>query len=247
MTLVSTGELARQLHVSVRTLRYYDQIGLVPPSRKDENGKRFYSEDDILRLEKILLLKSLSLSLEDSKKILSEKSTHAIVTAHKAVLEQQRAEIEQSILQTTSLIHTIELEGTIDWKALLTLVVNQEKERDWQSYFSEEEHQILAEQLPKLENDDLTTKKWMNLLKRIELCVQTGETPQSEIAQLIVDDIEILSHETFNGDEELMEKFWEVRKSKEKSEELGLYPIDERILIFLDQAIVYADKVMESG
>lgn len=106
---------------------------------------------------------------------------------------------------------------------------------------SEEQHQTLAEQLPKLENDNLTTKKWMNLLKRIELCDREGIAQQSETAQLIVDDMNILSTETFNGDEELMEKFWEVRKSPEASADLGLYPINERILLFLDQALFYAE------
>jgi len=235
--LLSTGELARQLHISVRTLRYYDQIGLVPPSDKDGNGKRLYSEGDILKMEKILLLKSLSLSLEDTKKIISEKSTHSILKLHKTVLERQRTNIDKSISQTNSLIHSLELEKKIDWKVLLTLGLNEEKERDWKRYFSEAEQQTLADSLPKLENDDLLTKKWMNLLKRIELCVRMGETPQSETAQLIVDDMEILSLETFNGDEELMERFWEVRKSPDASAELGLYPIDEGIIIFLEQAM----------
>ena len=57
------GEVAKQRDISVRTLRYYDQINLLQPSFKDKSGKRYYSEDDLFSLEKILILKSISLPL----------------------------------------------------------------------------------------------------------------------------------------------------------------------------------------
>lgn len=237
MVLLSTGEAARQLQVSVRTLRYYDQIGLAVPSSKDEYGKRFYSEEDLIQLEKILLLKSLSLSLEDSRKVLLEKSTHSILTAHKSALEQQFKEINHSISQTNSLLHTLEIENTIDWKMLLGLVVKKQDKQNWQDYFNHEENQILSDRLPKLERADITTKKWINLLKRVELCIQAEESPRSKTAQLIIEDMELLSMETFNGDEQLMKKFWEVRKSPEASEKLGLYPINETVIHFLTEAM----------
>lgn len=53
MTLFSTGEVSKKLNISLRTLRYYDQIGLVVPTIKKDNGKRYYSEEDMLLLEKI--------------------------------------------------------------------------------------------------------------------------------------------------------------------------------------------------
>jgi len=237
MTHISTGELARKLNISNRTLRYYDQIGLVVPSNKNEFGKRFYSEEDILEIEKILLLKSLSLSLEDSKKILAEKSIHSILTAQRIALTEEKETIEQSIHQTISLLHTLELEGQIDWRSLLRLVAPQEKKRRWEDYFSEEENTLLQAQLPKLEKEDLLTRKWINFLKRVELSIQSGEAPQSDTVQLMIDDMEILSAETFDGNRDLMNKFWEVRKSPEASKELGLYPIDETIIQYLEKAM----------
>ena len=59
------GQVSKQFNISVRTLRYYDQIELLAPSFKDENGRRYYSEADLFTLEKITLLKSLMLPLED--------------------------------------------------------------------------------------------------------------------------------------------------------------------------------------
>nr|WP_316046440.1 hypothetical protein [Planococcus glaciei] len=89
--------------------------------------------------------------------------------------------------------------------------------------------------LPKLESDDTSTKKWINLIKRIELCLEKGISPHSPEGLLISEDAELLSDETF-GSPELEEAFWEIRKSSEASEELGLYPINPGVIGFLESA-----------
>lgn len=93
--------------------------------------------------------------------------------------------------------------------------------------------------LPKLENDDGQIKKWMNIIKRIELCLKNGEAPSSDVAQLIASDVEIYSMEMFNGNQALSEQFWEARRSKEQSEELNLYPINQEVIEFLESAFTY--------
>ncbi len=57
-------ELANLAGVSVRTLHFYDEIGLLPPTRVGDNGYRYYGEPAVLRLQQILLYKELGLSLE---------------------------------------------------------------------------------------------------------------------------------------------------------------------------------------
>ena len=47
------GELARRTGLSVRTLRYYDEIGLLAPSRRSEGGHRLYTAEDVVRLQRI--------------------------------------------------------------------------------------------------------------------------------------------------------------------------------------------------
>ncbi len=57
MVVISIQELTRETGVTVRTLRYYDQIDLLKPSGKTEGGHRLYSENDVIRLQQILFLK----------------------------------------------------------------------------------------------------------------------------------------------------------------------------------------------
>lgn len=64
------GELAKLTRLTVRTLHYYDQIGLFSPSGQTESGHRLYSEADLSRLHHILSLKELGLSLEEIKSVM---------------------------------------------------------------------------------------------------------------------------------------------------------------------------------
>ncbi|MDL4839879.1 MerR family transcriptional regulator [Aquibacillus rhizosphaerae] len=232
---ISSGELAKRFKVSIRTIRYYDQIGLVCPSKLGEGGKRFYSAEDCLVLEKVLLLKSLALPLEEIRSIIKNKSIETILTAHKSYLEEQILNTQNSIAHTNSLLHILKLEGTINWKDLISLIVRPEPTKSWSIYFSMEEQEKLQESLPKLERDNLSTKKWMNLVKRIEFCIQEGISPETERAKFILEDLDILSEETFHGDQKLMSKFWEVRRSQESSHELNLYPIKQEIIDFIEE------------
>jgi Predicted transcriptional regulators len=76
------GELAKITGLTIRTLRYYDQIGLFSPSGRTEAGYRLYTESDLGRLQQILSLKELGLSLEQIKSVLAENaiSLYEIVT-----------------------------------------------------------------------------------------------------------------------------------------------------------------------
>ncbi|GAA3410641.1 MerR family transcriptional regulator [Paenibacillus hodogayensis] len=61
------GDLSRMTGLTVRTLRFYDQIGLFSPSGQTESGHRLYNESDLSRLQQILSLKELGMSLEEIK------------------------------------------------------------------------------------------------------------------------------------------------------------------------------------
>ncbi len=65
-----TGELSELTGLTLRTLRYYDQIGLFSPSARTGSGHRLYSAEDLSRLQRILSLKSIGLSLEEIRDML---------------------------------------------------------------------------------------------------------------------------------------------------------------------------------
>lgn len=67
----SVGEAARAVHMTSETLRHYDRIGLVKPGRKDEwTNYRYYTEEDLVRLNTVRALQMMDLSLQEIKKAL---------------------------------------------------------------------------------------------------------------------------------------------------------------------------------
>lgn len=62
---MTVSEVAKAAGVSVRTLHYYDTIGLLPPKRVTEAGYRLYGEDELMRLERIMFYRELDFPLEE--------------------------------------------------------------------------------------------------------------------------------------------------------------------------------------
>jgi DNA-binding transcriptional MerR regulator len=73
-----TGELAKLTGLTIRTLRYYDQIELFSPSEYSEAGYRLYNATDLSQLQQILSLKDLGLTLEEIKSILADDTYNPI-------------------------------------------------------------------------------------------------------------------------------------------------------------------------
>jgi len=66
------GQFSRKTGVSIRTLRYYDEMNLLKPSYISETGRRFYENEDIITLQKITGLKTLGFSLKDIQELMRQ-------------------------------------------------------------------------------------------------------------------------------------------------------------------------------
>ncbi|QCQ17972.1 MerR family transcriptional regulator [Microbacterium sp. RG1] len=64
------GEVAERTELSFRTLRHYDEIGLVPPSARTDGGFRLYTEDDVARILLIRRMKPLGFTLDEMRELL---------------------------------------------------------------------------------------------------------------------------------------------------------------------------------
>lgn len=233
---LTSGQVAKKFQLSIRTIRYYDQIGLVSPSYVTDSGKRLYNEEQCMHLQKVVILKSLGLSLEDIQRLLTEQSISKLLAAHKSALEIQIEQLTESISQTTALINLHKLRGYLHWEELISLTAPQLEKTDWIAYFDEEESIKLHEVLPKLKNNSSSTTDWIQLLRRIENYVDSGISPDSPIARLMMEDLQQLSDSLFQGDQELMEKFWASRRSSEQSQTLGLLAVREDVISFIEAA-----------
>lgn len=93
-TYLTVGELANKMNVTVRTLQYYDKIGLVKASAYSEGGRRLYSDQDVIILHQVLALKYLGFSLDEIKEMLVSLGTPEEVAT---VLQGQSEAIAKQI------------------------------------------------------------------------------------------------------------------------------------------------------
>ncbi|MEB2300781.1 MerR family transcriptional regulator [Lysinibacillus xylanilyticus] len=70
--MYSIGQFSKKTGVSIRTLRYYDEMNLLKPSYISETGRRFYENEDIITLQKITGLKTLGFSLKDIQEVMGQ-------------------------------------------------------------------------------------------------------------------------------------------------------------------------------
>ncbi|SEE72688.1 MerR family transcriptional regulator [Ruania alba] len=94
----SMHEITRSTGTTSRTLRHYDQIGLLPPTRIGANGYRYYDTDALVRLQRILLLRELGLSLASIAEVLAGGQSEAeALRTHLELLEIERSQVERRI------------------------------------------------------------------------------------------------------------------------------------------------------
>lgn len=93
------NQLAKLAGVSTRTLRYYDQCGLLPPKAVRSNGYRIYGETEVNRLQQILFYRELGVELSEIGRILAEKDFDGLsaLQNHLSALREKRARLERLI------------------------------------------------------------------------------------------------------------------------------------------------------
>lgn len=106
--LIQIGKLAKQLGITTRTIRYYEEIGLMGQSKRSIGAARSYNRDDVLRLKFILKLKELGISLKEMHSLAEIFDTHdqdfdKIIPRLLEILDQYINKIDDKIATLGSL------------------------------------------------------------------------------------------------------------------------------------------------
>lgn len=125
MEYFTIGQFAKKANVTPRTVRYYNQIGLLEPSYIGENNYRFYTEEDFIKLQRILILKEFGFSLDEISSILLQSNTKAF----QENIDLQIDLINKKIYHLSALRDTLvsaskglEANKEIDWRQMIRLI-----------------------------------------------------------------------------------------------------------------------------
>jgi DNA-binding transcriptional MerR regulator len=134
----SIGEFSKKTGIPVRTLHYYDEVGLLKPIKHPVSKHRQYSQEDVLALHKIVSLKFLGCSLEQIKELMEHSefdvNLNETLLAQKTALAEEKERIEQSMQAIDRTIVLLEKEGSVDGNVLMSLINNMQTEdvqREW--------------------------------------------------------------------------------------------------------------------
>lgn len=133
--LFTTGEFAKKAGVTIRTLRYYDKIGLLVPSSHNELGHRLYSKEDFGKLQKILTLKFIGLSLEDIANImkydLNHKDFKKSLEIQKEIMKKKIKHIQSIIKAIDEAADTIDFNNEMDWDKFINIISAINSDKNW--------------------------------------------------------------------------------------------------------------------
>lgn len=101
--MFTVKQLSKMAGITPRTLHYYDEIGLLAPSRVGENGYRYYGDEALLRLQQILFYRELDMPLEDIRALMRRRDFDVM-----KALEGHREALRQRIAHLQRLVDTVD-------------------------------------------------------------------------------------------------------------------------------------------
>lgn len=152
-------KLAEMAGISTRTLRYYDEIGLLKPCRVNSSGYRIYGEKEVDELQQILLYRSMDIKLEEIQNIISNPSFDICqsLIEHRKSLISKRNQLDQLILT---------VEKTIEYKKGEIIMSNKEKFEGLKKAGLEENERKYGKEIRNKygnETVEASNKKFMNM------------------------------------------------------------------------------------
>lgn len=187
-------KLAKISGVSVRTLHWYDEVGLLKPAYYGDNGYRYYEEEQLLTLQQILFFRELGFELKQIQKVLKRGDFDKIVA-----LSSHRQVLEKNLKRTRKLIKTIDktiehLKGNKKMKEQdMYYGFSKEKQAEYEKQlidrFGNKVEKAIAESKQKVKN--WSKADWNSSAKECEaICQQLvkliGKSPESKEVQEVI-------------------------------------------------------------
>jgi DNA-binding transcriptional MerR regulator len=208
-------EFALRAGVTVRTLHHYDRLGLLKPSRRSRAGYRLYSDTDLIRLEQIVVLKSIGLPLKELGRLLGKERAAArdgsamlaqVLARQERVLAEKRRQMDRAIRAVGAARRALETGNAPDW-TLFTRIIKEivmQEDTDWTAQYYSEEGKAKVDARRHLWSPELqerVTKQWNDLFRDIEAAL--GDDPTSDRAQALLGRWRALVEAFTGGDPEI--------------------------------------------
>lgn len=227
--------------IPVRTLHYYDDIGLLQPKRQ-ASGHRVYGTSDMMRLQKILSLKSMGFTLESIKELLNQSKYDLTfietLKMQQQALEANRSQIEKSLEMVSRMITVVQQEESLEHDLLFSLIRNmsvEDQQRKWvEKHFSVHAAASLFDLPTELATRlDLDTVRFVRDIKALQ-----GHPVDSPEVERVIGEYVKYAYDFF--DSEIIANFHHINEEQfDQLDQLVDMPFSEEELIWLDAALLH--------
>lgn len=232
---LKVGDVARRAGISVRTLHHYEEIGLLQPGRRTGSGHRIYGAEELLRLQQILSLRRLGLSLEQIRELLArpDGSPLEVLERHLAVLQEQEETVRALRARMTGVARLLRRGDEISVDGLLELL---DLMRAVESYFTDEQRGELQERARVVGAERIrdVEAEWPRLIAAARAEMDRGTDPASETVRALAARWDALVREFTGGNPGLERSVATMyREQPRVAERMGL---DREILDYIARA-----------
>lgn len=217
MNTFSIGEFAKKTGLTVRTLHYYDEIGILKPSHVSDKGKRIYTAENFITLHKIITLKFLGYSLEEIKMFLkSEKwDLKDSLSIQKKAMVKQKEQLEQVIRALDHAIYIVDRHGELDSSIFITLINDIHMEKEHKKLLKGVLDEQKVEQIFSIDEKRHLEINTNTVGLLTELKELYGTDPKSAKVQLLIEKLIDLIAELTGGDLHFLEEVGNVEINDE--------------------------------
>lgn len=232
------GEVAELAGLTIRTLRYYDQICLFSPSQYTESGHRLYTKADLERLQPILSLKQMGMSLEEIQLLLSNPEEQTVAEILQTQISRVKKEIEvqqKLVAELENALSAAHSNRTLSISELTKLMealkMNKEK------YFSKQQLDTMESRYENADKQLLkqAEQEFNGLIKEIRLEKEKGASPSDKKVQDLAKKWNDIVN-AFSEDDRTFRKQAEHFHAENPGNELQ-YEIDGELYQFINKAL----------
>jgi len=181
--VLKVGEVAARTGLSVRTLHHYDTIGLLSPSRRSKSGHRLYGRRDILRLQQIVSLRQIGMSLDQIREALKPRNgAGRIIGLHLARLKERIALEQELCRRLEAMLPRLESVGIEEIIKCIEVTTMYEK------YYTKEQLETLKERAEGLGPEKIRAAEaeWPKLIESVRAEMDKGTDPKDPRVQALV-------------------------------------------------------------
>ncbi len=198
---MKVGQLAKRTGLTVRTLHYYEEVGLLVPARRTEAGHRLYGADEVVRLQKIMLLRQLGFPLEDIRASLDRPdfSLARAITLRLARLEEEMALQQRLHRRLETIAAQLHAAAEVSGETFIPTIKVMTM---YEKYYTPEQLKQLEERGRMLGEDRIRAVEgeWKDLIAQVRAEMEKGTDPAGETMQHLAARWQGLINEFTGGD-----------------------------------------------